>query len=111
MWRQNQLVVGDIVLIKEDTNLPRSLGRAGRVVKLVIGNDNNVRGTQLDTVTKTGRRGIAHRPLVKLIPFEIAQSSPDTETYSADPETSPIDPEPSSPGITTASPVRSKMEN
>ena len=62
---KRQLVVGDIVLIKDNTNLPRSLWRTERVVKLVIGNDNNVPSAQLDNVIKTGRRGIAHRPLAK----------------------------------------------
>ena len=56
-----------------------------RVVKLITGKDNNIRGAQLDTVTKTGRRGIAYRPLAKLIPFEIVDAEPEKETV--DPKT------------------------
>ena len=108
---KRKLIIGDVVLIKDDTHLPRSLWKTGRVVKLITGKDNNIRGAQLDTVTKGG--GIAHRPLAKLIPFEIVDAEPEivdaepgtvnaepeSETVNAEPEPETVDPtEPSYPG-------------
>ena len=43
----------------------------GKVEELVIGRDEKVRGAKLRVLSKTGQRKIAHRPVQKLIPFEI----------------------------------------
>ncbi|XP_066916217.1 uncharacterized protein [Clytia hemisphaerica] len=78
---KRKLVVGDIVLVKDDTHLPRSRWPIAKVEKLVSGKDGNIRGAKLSTVTKNGKRGSIHRPLAKIIPFEIVdnhQQTPET---------------------------------
>ena len=47
------LHVGDMVLIKDDA-LKRNLWRQGVVEKLIVGNDDNVRGALLKTCLKNG---------------------------------------------------------
>lgn len=79
---KRHLLVGDIVLVKDDTHLPRSRWPIAKVEQLVTGPDGNVRGAKLSAITKTGKKGTIHRPLSKMIPFEIApdhQPSPVTD--------------------------------
>ncbi|XP_066930927.1 uncharacterized protein [Clytia hemisphaerica] len=80
-----KLVVGDIVLVKDDTHLPRSRWPIAKVEELVSGKDGNIRGAKLSTVTKNGKRGSIHRPLAKIIPFEIVdnhQQTPETPVFT-----------------------------
>ena len=49
--RENSLHNGDIVLIKDDSHVPRSQWRLGKVEKLMIGKDNKVRGAKLTVVS------------------------------------------------------------
>ena len=77
---KRNLIVGDIVLIKDDQPLPRSKWPIAKVEQLIRGKDGNIRGAKLRSTTKTGKKGSIHRPLAKIIPFEIAedhQTSPE----------------------------------
>ena len=76
------LVVGDVVLIKEDEPAPRMQWRIGRVIELVTGQDGLVRGAKLKVLAKGGKQTIFHRPVHKLIAFEIAENS--TENNCSD---------------------------
>ena len=46
------LVVGDVVLIKEDKPAPRTQWRIGKVIELVTGQDGQVRGAKLKVLAK-----------------------------------------------------------
>ena len=52
---KNRLVVGDVVIIKENNNTPRSSWRTGRVDSLVVGTDGHVRGAKLRTISTDGK--------------------------------------------------------
>ena len=67
------LVVGEVVLIKEDEPAPRTQWRIGKVIELVTGRDGLVRGAKLKVLAKGGKQTVIHRPLQKLIAFEIAE--------------------------------------
>jgi hypothetical protein len=64
-------------LIKEDELAPRAQWRIGRVLKLVKGRDGLVRGAKLKVLVKGGAQSSVHRPLQRLIPFEIVQDDVD----------------------------------
>ena len=76
------LVVGDVVLIKEDKPAPRTQWRICKVIKLVTGQDGLVRGSKLKVLAKGGKQTIIHRPVQKLIAFEFAENS--TENNCSD---------------------------
>ena len=57
--------LGDVVLIKRDTPLPRQKWRLGKVEKLIRGRDGNVRGVKLVVSSNEGSRTVCHRPLQK----------------------------------------------
>ena len=69
--KNNAFKVGDIVLIKGEGNVPRTEWRIGKINKLVIGKDTQVRGAELVVISKTGQKKVCHRPVQKIIPFEI----------------------------------------
>ena len=50
------LVVGDVVLIKEDEPAPRTQWRIGKVIQLVMGRDGQVRGAKLKVLAKSGKQ-------------------------------------------------------
>ncbi len=66
--------VGDFVLIKEDEPSVRTEWRMGKVIQLVKGRDNQVRGAKLKVLSKSGKQMAVFRPLQKLIPFEITEN-------------------------------------
>lgn len=66
------LVMGDIVIVKDDNPLPRSRWPIAKVQEVIRGSDGHIRGAKLTTITKNGKKGSIHRPLSKIIPFEIA---------------------------------------
>ena len=68
------LEVGDVVLIKEDKITPRGNWKRGRVTELLSGRDKVVRGAKLSVVTNGNKVAIS-RPLIKLIPLEITNTS------------------------------------
>ena len=78
---RNKLKVGDVVVVKGDTFTPRNSWKLGLVDSLVIGQDQHVRGANLITRSKEGRRSVVTRPLQKIVPFEIVSDSDEpTET-------------------------------
>ena len=73
------LNVGDIVIIKDEKIRPRNSWRMGRVESLVLGDDKQIRGANLLTLSKEGKRTKMTRPLQKIIPLEVTETE-DTET-------------------------------
>ena len=69
--KNNVLNVGYIVLIKDEENVPRTQWRIGKIKRLVIGKDAQIRGAELVVISKTGEKTVCQRPVQKLIPFEI----------------------------------------
>ena len=65
------LNVGDIVLIKRAENVARAQCYIGKINKLVIGKDAQVRGTESVVISKTGEKTVCQSPIQKLILFEI----------------------------------------
>ena len=57
--KNNVLNVGDIVLIKGEENVPRTQWRIGKINKLVIAKDAQVRGAELVVIYKTGEKSMA----------------------------------------------------
>ena len=57
------LVVGDVVLIKEDEPAPRTQWRISKVIELVAGQDGQVRDARLKVLAKGGKQTIIHRPV------------------------------------------------
>ena len=66
--------VGDVVLIKEDEPSVRTEWRMGKVIELVKGRDDQVRGAKLKVLSKSGEQKVRFRLLQKLIPFEISEN-------------------------------------
>ena len=62
--------VNDVVLIM-DEKLPRIKWRTGRIIKLIKGKDNAVRGTEILTLTDNQNRSILRRAINRLIPLEL----------------------------------------
>ncbi|XP_065664738.1 uncharacterized protein LOC136086370 [Hydra vulgaris] len=71
-----QLVANDVVLIRDDTKIPRSQWRMGKVLKLIRVTDGKVRGAHLQILSKEGIRTTCFRPIQNLIPFEISNNKP-----------------------------------
>ena len=46
----------------------------GKVIELVKGRDDQVRGAKLKVLSKTGKQKVLFHPLQKLIPFEISEN-------------------------------------
>ena len=63
------------MLIKEDEPAPRTQWRIGKVIQILTGLDGVVRGAKLKVLAKGGKQTIIHRPVQKLIAFEIAENS------------------------------------
>ena len=70
----DKLVVGDVVIIRDDGVTPRSKWKHGRVEKLIKGRDQVARGAILSICTN-GRRIQISRPLQRLIPLEISDDT------------------------------------
>ena len=81
------LKINDVVLVRDDTPKPRTQWKIGKVEELIIGRDGKLRGARLKVNTKHGT-SLIHRPVQKLIPFEIAA---DDEPLTADLSTDKID--------------------
>ena len=65
--KDNILNVGDIALIKgEEENVPRTQWRIGKINKLIIGKDAQVRGAELVVISKTGEKTVCQRPIQKI---------------------------------------------
>ena len=57
----------DIVLIEDEENVPRTRWRIGKINKLVIGKDAQVRGAELVLISKTGEKQYANVQYKNLI--------------------------------------------
>ena len=76
------LVVGDIVLIKEE-NKPSMLWRRGLVTKLIKSKDNLIRGAVLKVYQPSFSKCThINRPLQLLVPFEVTQERTPDEKES-----------------------------
>ena len=91
-----------MVIIKDDDVRSRCAWRLGRVESLVVGGDDQVRGANLRTISKKFRGSLMTRPLQKIIPLEVTDSSMDmiepqrnTSSGSLPPVDSPSDEPPS----------------
>ena len=58
--KNNVLNVGDIVLIKDEEKAPHTQWRIGKIKRLVIGKDAQVRGAELVVISKTGEKQYAN---------------------------------------------------
>ena len=61
--KNSVLNVGDKVLIKDEENVPGTQGRIGKIKRLVIGKDAQVRGAELVVISKTGGKRVCQRPV------------------------------------------------
>ena len=79
------LVVGDVVLIKEE-NKPRMLWRKGLVTKLIKSKDNLIRRAELKVYQPSlSKCTHINRPLQLLVPFEMTQvRTPDEKKFRTD---------------------------
>ena len=68
---ENELQIGDVVVIKDDEVRSRNKWRLGRVESFVIGKDSQVRGANLKTISKKFHHTKMSRPLQKIIPLEV----------------------------------------
>ena len=69
--RSNEkLVIGDVVVIKDDKINPRSKWKRGRVNQLLTGRDGVIRGAILD-IYKNGVKTQIRGSLQRLVPLEV----------------------------------------
>ena len=61
--------MGDVVLIKDDS-LKRNFWSKGKVEKLIVGKDGEVRGALLK-VKNNGKVSYINRPVQKIVPLEV----------------------------------------
>ena len=69
--------VNDVVIVYEE-KMPRQLWRLGRIVKLLISNDGQVRGAEVK-IGKTN--SIIRRPVNKLYPLITAENNVDSKPF------------------------------
>ena len=70
--------VGNIVVVHNE-HLPRGLWKLGKIVSVMKGRDNLVRGATVKIGTKDGRRILLNRPIQLLYPLEVQSQKPDPE--------------------------------
>ena len=85
--RIDQLAVGNVVLIHDDT-LPRGFWKVGVIEELLPGRDGLVRGATLRVVSK-GRTSRMRRPLQRLYPLEVESSNSSKEQEAEPMDTLP----------------------
>ena len=73
------LTIGDVVVIKADSHLPRTEWRLGKIEKVIAGQDGHIRGVQLTAMSKNGKRTVVQRPLQKIIPLEVTDNYEETD--------------------------------
>ena len=80
------------VVVVHDEHLPRGLWKLEKIVSLMKGRDNLVRGATVKIGTKDGRKLLLNRPIQLLYPLEVQSQEPDSEvSYSVETE-SEVDP-------------------
>ena len=70
--RSKLVEVGDVVVIHDD-NLSRSKWKTGVVEELIQGEDGEVRGVKVRTLTNKGATTYLRRPVQRIYPLEITQ--------------------------------------
>ena len=79
-WQSQWLVVGDVVLIRDDQPISRNQWlRLGNVESLTKRNDKEVRGAKITVISKNGKRGTAYWPVQNFIPFKILKNRTEDE--------------------------------
>ena len=66
------LLIDDVVKIKDENYTPRNQWRQGRIINVVTGSDNLIRGASIECVIN-GKISVIQRPIQKLIPLEITE--------------------------------------
>ena len=64
-----------MVCLSRMTNPLRVCSGEWEVLQLVKGRDGQVRGARLKVLSKAGKQSSVHRPVQRLIPFEIQEKS------------------------------------
>ena len=80
---ETELKLNDVVLVKDDVPTPRTKWRIGKVEQLIVGKDGQTRGAKLKMANESGKTTTAHRPVQKLIPFEITEEPVPMENVSS----------------------------
>ena len=70
--RDESFLTDDVVIIKDENYTPRNQWRQGRIINLVTGSDNLIRGASIECVIN-GKISVIQRPIQKLIPLEITE--------------------------------------
>ena len=76
--RSLKINVGDAVSIFEE-GLNRRHWKVGKVLKIIIGKDNGIRGAVVQIFSEKNGKGTISRPLEKLYPLEITANRDDDE--------------------------------
>ena len=78
---KDRLIVGDVVIIKEDDMLPRGRWKKGIITRLIAGKDGYARGAAIKCIVNN-KSTEYERPIQKVIPFELVpDSSLDDNTF------------------------------
>ena len=70
--RDESFLTDDVVIIKDENYTLRNQWRQGRIINLVTGSDNLIRGASIECVIN-GKKSIIQKPIQKLIPLEITK--------------------------------------
>ena len=78
MSEHSVVSIGDIVVVHNE-HLPHGLWKLGKIVSVMKGRDNLVRGATVKIGTKDGRRMVLNRPIQLLYPLEVQSQEPHPE--------------------------------
>ena len=67
--------IGDIVTVMEEGKFNRGIWKLGKVLEVCPGNDGLVRGATIEVASSNGKRKRLRRPLQKLFPLEVRETS------------------------------------
>ena len=67
--------IGDIVTVMEEGKSNRGIWKLGKVLEVCPGNDGLVRGATIEVASSNGKRKRLRRPLQKLFPLEVRETS------------------------------------
>ena len=80
---QSPVTEGDVVVVHDDS-LPRGLWKLGRIQRLIIGRDGEVRAATVKVASRGNQYTQLTRPLQRLFPLEIRMpSTPDPNTEAS----------------------------
>ena len=78
-----QLSTGDVVLLVDDRKVKRNQWRLARINDLIFGQDGQVRGAVVRTISNDGHVSILKRPVQKLVPLEMSDNFEDLSAESS----------------------------